>query len=520
MQDNTKQTQHKGIRPWRDGLLVGVTTFFVTFACSSMMYYYASKGLLNEVQETLFHVARTAAVMTDGELHQTLTDNAQKGSENYLRVQKPYREIVSVNPSIAYIYTVIEKNNKAYFIIDTQQPAGKENIPEKDRKSTANIMEEYAEIPATMMTALHDRKPLAEDAVYSDKWGQFISAYVPIYNSKKEYIGIVGADIDATDFIARMNAIRIPYAIGLVFALAFSVVLTLVIYFIRAGHLTRSTARKKQLEALREFHQHIAGVTRAVSDISFKIDGKTAQISGMAQTSTEKTIFAQRVIQGSSDKMQGISDSVARLLQVVQGLSDVVNNQAASLKQRITQVISSADYSERINGAMRNISSVVKIIDDITERIDLLALNAAIEAARAGDAGKGFMVVANEIKTLSAQAGSSADTISKHIKEMDAMVKAAVSNMGNTDGLTSQIDMITQETQDVISEQQAIVGYINEDIKSVMQSSAEIISMVNIIAEVSADTSAKTMHMHKDVHLLYEQNSSLNAEVEKFVKQL
>ncbi len=361
-----KNTHHKDIKPWRDALLVGAMTFVSAFACSTIMYYYASKGLLNEVHETLFR----------------------------------------------------------------------------------------------------------------------------------------------------------PYAIGLIIAFIFSVMIGLVIRSIRQGHMVHLAAHRNQLEALRRFHQHISNVTRGVSDISFKIDGKTAQISGMAQTSSEKTIAAVRSIQGSGDKMHAIADASERLLQVVHGLSGTIDGYAQTLKDNSVKMVQANDSSLQLQLAMKNISGVVGMINDITERIDLLALNAAIEAARAGDAGKGFAVVAGEVKLLAGQARSSTEQIVKNITEMNKVVALAINSKSDSSHLDAAIDLITQQTRSVILEQEQIVGYINEDIKSVAQSSAEIIEMVNVIAEVATDTSTKTMRMHKDVHLLYEQNSSLSSEVEKFVKTI
>ncbi|MDX2073727.1 MAG: aldehyde dehydrogenase family protein [Alphaproteobacteria bacterium] len=267
---------HKStIRPWRDGLVVGLAMLVATVACSTVMYRYASKGLLHEVQETLLHVARTAAVMTDGDLHRTLVDNTQKGSADYLRAQQPYREILAANPNIRYIYTVIEKNGKAYFIVDTQQLAGLEKIPESERKDTADIMEAYPEIPETMMYALKERKTLAEDMPYIDEWGTFISAYVPIYDSKQEYIGIVGADIDATDFIARMNAVRLPYYLGLALAVLFSVLVTLVISRVRAGTASKIDGKALESEeAVGHGSERTAATTRMMQAIA---DARAAQ---------------------------------------------------------------------------------------------------------------------------------------------------------------------------------------------------------------------------------------------------
>ena len=261
-------------------------------------------------------------------------------------------------------------------------------------------------------------------------------------------------------------------------------------------------------------------VTKAITAISFKIDGRTAQISGMAQTSTEKTVEATRSIQGSSDKMHAISDAASRLLSVVAELESSIDKYGVSLKQHLAKLSESSTHSQELHGAMKTIAGVVDIINEITEKIDLLALNAAIEAARAGDAGKGFSVVAGEIKVLAGQARISTEQIGKNIGEMRKLVDRAVSSVENNGAIYEQIDAITSQTKQVIADQQEIVRDINEDISDVTHRAETIIGMVHNIAEMSTETSQKTKLMHHEVHQLYEQNNALNKEVEAFIKQM
>ena len=73
-------------------------------------------------QSKILVAAKSAAIMTNADLHKTLTMASQKNSPAYLEVQAPYRKILQANPKIAYIYTSVLRDGRAYFVIDTQQP--------------------------------------------------------------------------------------------------------------------------------------------------------------------------------------------------------------------------------------------------------------------------------------------------------------------------------------------------------------------------------------------------------------
>lgn len=201
--------QKAGTPNIRAALLVFLAAFAISSFCSLTIHHFASKGILEEVQSYLLSMSGTASALTNGDLHQTLTRKEQKNTPEYLKVQEPYRLLLKANTRLRYIYTCILKNGKIYFIIDTNQNSYK--TKEEERGDTANIMEEYPDATKTLAAALEEKKAIAESETYSDEWGTFLSGYSPIYNGKGEFLGIVGADIDAADYSRRIR--KLHYAL-------------------------------------------------------------------------------------------------------------------------------------------------------------------------------------------------------------------------------------------------------------------------------------------------------------------
>ena len=113
-------------------------------------------------------------------------------------MQLPYRQLLAAHHDLAYIYTIIEQNQKFYFIIDTQVT----HPGEKD--DTAEIMEEYTDISIEAVKALQTKMEQVGQKPYTDKWGTFLSGYAPIYNSAKQLIGVVGVDIRMENYQQKL----------------------------------------------------------------------------------------------------------------------------------------------------------------------------------------------------------------------------------------------------------------------------------------------------------------------------
>jgi methyl-accepting chemotaxis protein len=176
----------------------------------------------------------------------------------------------------------------------------------------------------------------------------------------------------------------------------------------------------------------LANTSQDMTQTSMQVREKTETVAAASERasanifSVSNTIesLAQRAssIASNSNEMAGNVNSVATSVEQMANSFHEVAQHCADAQQISEKSLNESDQAaiqiNDLNEASHNIGNVIKLIEQITEQTKLLALNATIEAARAGDAGKGFSVVANEVKELAGQTAKATEGISKRIKEI------------------------------------------------------------------------------------------------------
>ncbi|MFV3316488.1 MULTISPECIES: methyl-accepting chemotaxis protein [Pseudomonas] len=213
-------------------------------------------------------------------------------------------------------------------------------------------------------------------------------------------------------------------------------------------------------------------------------DQQSSRTSSVAAAINQLGAAAQEIAQNAALASQHSSDArdlAAEGQQVVGQTIDVMNKLSARISDSCGNI-------ETLNAHTANIGQILDVISGISQQTNLLALNAAIEAARAGEAGRGFAVVADEVRNLAHRTQESAQQVQGLIEELQAGAQVAVSTMnqsqqhsdhsveianragdrlGSVTQRIGEIDGMNQSVATATEEQTSVVESINVDITEI-----------------------------------------------------
>ena len=239
-------------------------------------------------------------------------------------------------------------------------------------------------------------------------------------------------------------------------------------------------------------------ISSSTEELAAGVQEQSAQSSEVAAAVEEMT----RTIIDNSNNASKTAEVATENGKLAQSGGEVVQETTRKMREISGVVSSSAATVEKLGASSQQISEIISVIDDIADQTNLLALNAAIEAARAGEQGKGFAVVADEVRKL-------AERTTQATKEIEGMIKAIQQETREA------VESMKRGTKEV-EEGMRLADEAGRSLDRIVSETQKSVDMINQIAAASEEQSATSEQISKNVEAI----SSVSNESAAGVSQI
>jgi methyl-accepting chemotaxis protein len=270
-----------------------------------------------------------------------------------------------------------------------------------------------------------------------------------------------------------------------------------------------------------------SGFQDAVGSIVDKVSSEATELEAAASTLTrtaEATLELSGVVSGASGEASSNIQSVAAATGEMTSSVEEIGRQVVHSRKIAQSAVEHARTTDAritaLSQAAGRIGEVVQLITGIAEQTNLLALNATIEAARAGEAGRGFAIVAQEVKALAAQTAKATDEIGKQILGMQSATQESVDAIKEIGAVILQISDVSGVIAAAVEEQGAATREIARNVQMASDGAGRVGSAIADVHQGAADTGSASGQVLSSAQSLSNQASQLKLEVESFLASI
>ncbi len=287
---------------------------------------------------------------------------------------------------------------------------------------------------------------------------------------------------------------------------------------------TRQQAEAEKRRAMQEladrFDREVGGIVEMVASAATELQA-TAQTLRRNVTDTEvQTEAASNGASQAAGSVQTVAAAAEEMSAAVQEVNSQIAATADRLRNATTGARSAETQIDALMASVTKIDEIVAQIGDVAEQTNLLALNATIEAARAGEAGKGFAVVASEVKSLANQTRQMTDNIARQLGAVKENTDRAVHATRQIVGEIADINESTGAIASAVEEQSATTAEISRSAQHAASGTDSVSQSLTLVVDASQQTAAASGNLNEAADELGRQAEALRGAVQGFLAEV
>ncbi|MDR3114934.1 MAG: methyl-accepting chemotaxis protein [Treponema sp.] len=285
-----------------------------------------------------------------------------------------------------------------------------------------------------------------------------------------------------------------------------------------------------QAEVSRKLTHKVLQVTAEVEQATQELETTVSSISKSAARVKTGGVIQSKRIHAILTSIEQLNADVFRVAQTAETAVDQSQQSHKKVEAGMNMALEVGGAMEKLRNITetltKNISrlgkqsstigGVMKIITDIADQINILAMNASIEAAHAGEAGRGFTVVAGEVRKLAEKTRIAAQDVNNSITDMQNLVSLNISSMDNVADYISQVSELAERSVDSLQDAQTIVRDSMQQVQSIAvlvdqqsASSKAVVSLVSDVQGIAKDNDRLVTQVDEDLRALFHKSREL-----------
>ncbi|MGL4398018.1 MAG: methyl-accepting chemotaxis protein [Hyphomicrobium sp.] len=277
--------------------------------------------------------------------------------------------------------------------------------------------------------------------------------------------------------------------------------------------------RQRHLEEIIEnFRLTIERIAKALGQQTTEMRGAATTLSGAAASATDKAGTAAEASSNAASNAHTVAAAAEELSASIREISTQAHRASATVSEAAKIARDTDSDVKSLADTAQKVGAMVEMINQIASQTNLLALNATIEAARAGDAGRGFSVVAQEVKALAEQTAKATREISELVSGVQVSTDTAVNSLQSIANKVEEINALNGAVAAAVEEQDAATREIAHSVTMASSSTERAVQSVNGVSSAARETKTEADRVLTASDTLSGVTQELTANVASFLK--